>query len=289
MIPIPVGEQPTAIQQRHVPRCVTCESCGQEYVYLLDDKAVEDLARFFPAVAAEEFMAERPTSLVAAAVTRAVAPCPRCGHIQRDMAGLTADTRRPYLFVAGIVVLFVAALFFFYLMSNLANAAARPAEDDTRTAWSWLIEGLLVASGVGLLLGDWIRRRRWDPNSQPVATRLKLAGTVSLTKEAYSALLAASDSITASETPQAAREGVAVPPAATGTENGRERGQVVLGNLRRSGGRSAGWRYVLFGGMATVVGFGSYFDTHYPTIYVGAMIIGPILLIRGIYLLVRKE
>jgi hypothetical protein len=173
------------IQEGLIPKEVSCETCRHEYVYFPDRAAAAQAAHLGPDVAmlrAHE----------AARKNRAVAPCPRCGRIQREMFGC-ARKQAPIslLTYAGIFVTFASALLFYGVMSSVVTPAMAERRDTPNLPLYWLATAAVFLLGVGLLLWSRRRNRRWDPNTQPPEKRLRLARQVSLSRENYVALLPA--------------------------------------------------------------------------------------------------
>jgi hypothetical protein len=95
----------SARASRAVERPVTCEECGTQYVYVLEREArvygfssILDHLTGRAQQQAEEF-AERALERKLRLACD-VAPCPKCGHVQRDMvrerdAGISVGSGRP--------------------------------------------------------------------------------------------------------------------------------------------------------------------------------------------------
>src|SRR5205823_1183649 len=72
------------IRQGTSPVAATCEECGQQYVYFPGSAAEAQAAKVSPEYAKHQ-------RIEATLAGRALAPCPRCGRIQRNMYGCARD------------------------------------------------------------------------------------------------------------------------------------------------------------------------------------------------------
>lgn len=173
------------IQGLTVPCSVICEACNQEYVY-------------FPPKAAEAQAQRRPevADLLRAEIAlggSVVAPCPQCGRIQTEMLAYAqrlapASRLEQICLLAGVFISFFSVLFCANLLSQSLAPAHQRNEDENLTS-RWLAGVTFFLFGVALLVWNWKRSNRWDPNTQPLESRLALAGQVSLPRKDYEVLV----------------------------------------------------------------------------------------------------
>lgn len=169
------------IRRGSSPKRVTCENCTQAYVYF-PGPATEVQAASLGAEVASVMAAE------AVLKDRAVAPCPKCGWIQPSMRGAArAQLPMSLLDLAGLLMLFGSLFLFIYLIFFTGSDERKPEKGDTTPYL--LAAGALLLVGVGLMVRGVIRHRRWDPNCQPVETRLPLGQQVSLPAQTYEDLV----------------------------------------------------------------------------------------------------
>jgi len=153
----PAGVSPLLTKSLFGPQEVTCESCRQQYFY--DPKKSEDSLKQFVDTACS------------------VAPCPRCGWIQSHMVPVARRYGPAAYLVAGVLALFAGVGLFAFGVND--NTSGLPMHTY------YIGVGFLAVLGFGLIMLGSYRNKRWDPNSQALAKRLKLAETICLTKEEY--------------------------------------------------------------------------------------------------------
>jgi hypothetical protein len=167
------------LRGRAVPCSVTCASCQQEYVFFPVTAEEARAAHYGPRFA-------KVRGREALETGEAVAPCPRCAWIQPNMIALARlDAPVSVLYFTGIFVLCGAAFYFIYIISNVILPGMEHKREVDDVDSYFLVLGLLLLVGFGMLVGGWLRRRRWDPNTQSENKRLRLARQVSLTREEY--------------------------------------------------------------------------------------------------------
>jgi hypothetical protein len=161
---------------------VVCEQCSQDYLYV---PGLAAKARF--AKLGEEAAAEK--GMDAVMKDCAVAPCPRCGAIQKDMYPVAREEKSEYIFLSvGVVLCMFSVFFFVHIMEQLSKFGGLSDEDTNRIQLQGLADAASFLLGVGCLVWSWRRVQKWDPNSQPVGRRLQLAREVSLLRDDYLAL-----------------------------------------------------------------------------------------------------
>lgn len=166
------------IQQGFQPVEVNCEACSHDYVYFPGKAAQAQAAALGPEVA---------HALAAQAIMRncALAPCPQCGRIQADMrAAAWEQAPVPFSFFLCLFSLFGCAMGFVATMSMVTDRMQTHIENPKESVF-WMMDVALLALGVGLGLGCWIRARGWDPNQEDAEKRLRLAHRVSLSRDEY--------------------------------------------------------------------------------------------------------
>jgi hypothetical protein len=157
---------------------VTCEGCGRGYVY-----TPMRVAWVKAEAAGYAFADAQEVALVASLDRTAVAPCPRCGHIQRSMyrrARAEAPWGPPFyaaFFVLGLSLVLL-------ILVNRAFAPAAPGQPPPGDPTPYRLGAAAVALlGAAMLVAAQVARGRWDPNSLPLETRVRHGRDVALTRE----------------------------------------------------------------------------------------------------------
>lgn len=175
-------KQYTARVRGAVVKPVTCGECGTEYVYLVERQASGQGTS--PYYLDNKGAARRADEAAQRALRKAlaegveVAPCPKCGHVQLDMARLARKRRLRWLSKTGWIVTVVWGILGFL------NAVSQTGMDEPYLL-SWPTYLWLAAIGPALVALRYGLVRSHDPNDTHVEERLALAAKLSLTREEY--------------------------------------------------------------------------------------------------------
>jgi hypothetical protein len=191
LIPIPIITTKTvSIAERDRTKLVTCEECKRDYYYTMFAQAeLED-----PKEVGYDREAKRRSAIKTEATLQQIleneqvlAPCPNCGRVQKEMfAHARVQQPAPLLITGALVALFGVVL----LQTTFCfSFEIEPGDGDPVGLMMRGIFGCLIALGVSLSLWGWIRRLRYDPNSEPLAKRLEIARHISVPAETYQELL----------------------------------------------------------------------------------------------------
>lgn len=168
----------SARASRAVERPVTCEECGTRYVYVLEREArvygfssILDHLTGRARQRAEEF-AERALERKLRLACE-VAPCPKCGHVQRDMV---REARRRHLRWLRRTGWWFTAL---VVAVGVCNRITEIETDEPRLM-SWSLFLGLLAIGPGLILVHTLLASAHDPNDEHPEARLARAREVSV-------------------------------------------------------------------------------------------------------------
>jgi hypothetical protein len=121
---------------------------------------------------------------------------------------------------------------------------------------------IVLGAGLALMLFEWARRRRFDPNASPREERIRLGREVSLTSKTYE------EARTQAEHPTFSPVEPEWPVAGPGGGRSSWNSQAIF--------------LVIMGFALTVAGIWSFFDPDAKKIYIGAAVVGPILFFRNV-------
>lgn len=158
-------------------REVTCEQCGQDYVYMLHVKIEIRDGTLEGAVS----MAERVRALRLNEGID-VAPCPACGWIQKQMYA-KARTGTDYLFAFGLGGVCLCGIGLYAVLLS-PEAKLRPAKPQDVQILLWILIPCLLITVWRTIVG-----LTWHPNRQPVEKRLTAAAKISMKRQDYEEML----------------------------------------------------------------------------------------------------
>src|SRR5262245_35452028 len=119
---VPIGMQYTSRASGAAAKPVTCEACGAEYVYILEREAEGhgSSVLFLDNAGGKRRAQEAAEREVARQLERdcEVVPCPKCGHIQPEMAKLAKRRHLGLVKKGGWIATGLAAVF------GILNAAS---------------------------------------------------------------------------------------------------------------------------------------------------------------------
>jgi hypothetical protein len=196
MLPIPTKVTSWAKREGSDIKEVTCEACGQQYVYLLRRTV------YVPwdfSIWHNNKLAWKSAGMEADLKLRDAlrngygdVPCPHCGWIQNHMFKMARNKRAAIPFYAGLLVLLVPVLFGVYVAVTVINPAVERGQAVDFRPYAMIAAPLLAVS---LVFTTWAWRCAtwWNPNSASVEARLRRARKLALTREAYLELLKANE------------------------------------------------------------------------------------------------
>jgi hypothetical protein len=196
MIHIPTGFTSWVNRAGSVLKEVTCEACGQEYVYLYQkrERITWRFSLFHDNKMAWQHAGLQADRRLADALSQSCGevPCPHCGWVQTHMFGAARRKKATYPVCAGLFLLAVSG----FVIFCMALATIYPTTPTSQPGY--LIRYGLPAiatllAALAMLGCAWRDAHWWDPNSASVEARLKRAAKVAVTKDAYLELLKANE------------------------------------------------------------------------------------------------
>ena len=171
-IPIPVfGTDVEATLFGAQYRLVHCESCNEEFVTLVERRAIGRHSQLY-SLTASTYARETAMARAVAKLEKLLendvepVPCPNCGWYQPNMVKVLSKPKGALLRIFGGIGCVVAALFCFanFVSQNNLGVIA---------PWSTVIPIAMI--GPALLVGGFLRRAFYSPNNTSVKKRLDLA------------------------------------------------------------------------------------------------------------------
>lgn len=159
---------------------VDCESCSKSYSYLLSRHAYGESKAFilFNGAAAESVAYSRASNRLAQFLDEGCEPipCPNCGHIQIHMFKRARQLRHRWMSKTFILFFPLAVLLFLPAIAMVEVYQ----KDQKVENWYWMVAawsalGLLITVGFGLGIYKYMQSRNYDPNSEPLESRLEYA------------------------------------------------------------------------------------------------------------------
>lgn len=151
----------------------TCESCNHAYHYQIEREGVgEGFSWFFlqRKKAKNEANDRARRDLVKRLrVGVDLVPCPRCGHCQADMVRAEREKQHGWMTVPIVIA---AVIFLYTLPLSLAGQGKIPVRDRVVIGYIAAAAGTL-AFGFAFMQSH--LRKRYDPNSIPLADRLEIS------------------------------------------------------------------------------------------------------------------
>jgi hypothetical protein len=183
LIPIQVTTYTAKIEGKAL-REVTCESCGQEYVYVLHIRVKGTSAHPYGvnASAGPENARADAEAKYRKRLKDAVdlAPCPRCGWIQENMHALARRMKgTDYL---QLLVGFVA---FFAGIGLLGLLPFWGVLEDLYRVIIPIGLAVIMLAALAVFFRRLVADRRWHPNDAPAERRLAIAAKISIPREEY--------------------------------------------------------------------------------------------------------
>jgi len=172
----------TATVRGAVLKRVTCEGCGERYVYAMERTA---RGQGTSAYMLDNRGAERRSSAAADKTLRRmferecdIVPCPACGTVQEDMVRTSRSGHRRWLLRAGIwMILAAGGLGFVNWVSGM--------EGPRYQFLSWPAYAVIAMLGPAALVVRAFLQAAHDPNDEPVEQRIEDGRARALTEEEY--------------------------------------------------------------------------------------------------------
>ena len=184
-------------------KSVTCEQCQAEYVYSLQREASGEGTSWL--FLDDEGASERAERRARAAMDKALreecdaVPCPACGWYQAPMQTMLRAQYRSWMLWLGGTLLVVT---FFAGLVLYVNYVSIHGPNPRATFIAWMIVGLGVPGGIGLIALRKILSAGFDPNLQDLESRKRLGAERALLRPEFERLVEESKQNTA-ETPPA--------------------------------------------------------------------------------------
>jgi hypothetical protein len=188
MVFIPTGLKYTTQLTGRVPRLVQCQSCGFEYVYLLESTVTGEGTS--PLFLDNEGASQRSKADAEAALQQQLAsgvevvPCPRCGHIHESMIPRARELHLDWMFMYAVYVLIGAGA--------LAAPAGILSEKDLKAEGLTVLsialcalDVMLFATAAAMFIIRAKKCASYDPNEMPVEERKRLGNDLAVSKEEY--------------------------------------------------------------------------------------------------------
>lgn len=179
---IPVGMQYTSRVSGAAAKLVLCEECGLEYVYLLerDAEGHGSSLLFLDNAGGQRRAAEAAERALAKKLDREceVVPCPKCGHVQPDMARLAKRRHLRLVKRVGWIWTGLAAVF------GILNAASSVGMDGPYFL-PWGAFAAIAAVGPAMLVVRLLLAQAYDPNAIALEERMADAKRLALTREEF--------------------------------------------------------------------------------------------------------
>ena len=181
---IPYALSYTAFSTGSVVKSVRCESCGEEYHYLMTRQVEgEGTSLFFlnnrgakkrAKVRSRELLMEELESSCDSV------PCPSCGWYQMNMVVMLRQQRWSWMKTVGWLTLLPAAVCLLMVFSVMSLYEATEGRGMVLT---WLTRmAILVGVSLALFLGRCVGARLYKPNAADVVQRKELGQSLSLSK-----------------------------------------------------------------------------------------------------------
>ena len=163
-----------------ISKHVVCESCSNEYDYVLTRKAYGESKAFIllsgeVALRVADHKARKRLAEFLEEGCEPI-PCPNCGQVQSHMFARARQLRHRWMWKAFIVLLPISVL----LLIPALVMLERYEKDRTDESFIWALglwSGLGITICIAIALGLWkySSAKYYDPNSEPLETRLEFA------------------------------------------------------------------------------------------------------------------
>jgi hypothetical protein len=190
MVLIPVGVNYDVTVTGRVPKLVRCESCGYEYVYLLEKstRGHGSSLLFLDNEGAQNCAHETANVMLDSALAHgcAVVPCAKCGHVQAHMIPQAQWEHRRWMFTTGICALAIGGIVAApaIVMSLINDGGFGETFAFVRTLF-WITAAVLIACGLALAYARFLLAQRHDPHAMPAETRKAWGDSVSISKDDF--------------------------------------------------------------------------------------------------------
>jgi hypothetical protein len=179
---IPVGMHYTSRVSGAAAKPGSCEECGLEYIYLLEREAEGhgSSVLFLDNAGGQRRAAEAAEKALAKRLDREceVVPCPKCGHIQRDMVRLAKRQHLRLVKRIGWIWTGLAAVF------GILNAASSIGMEGPYFL-PWPAFAAIAAVGPAMLAIRLLLAQAYDPNTIGLDDRMAAAKRLALTREEF--------------------------------------------------------------------------------------------------------
>lgn len=182
MVPIPYALTYKTTVRGQIPKLVQCEKCRLEYVYLLEATVTGEgtSVLFADNEGAKERSAAQAETLLQQNLAEGfgVVPCPECGTIQEHMIPLARERKFRGMLTGAKVTGAIGGIL--AVPVGILTAAF-----NLRVVPMPLFVIVLLSTALGLYIARRVKLRRYVPNDEPLAVRLRQGQQIAVSKEVF--------------------------------------------------------------------------------------------------------